>query len=320
MRRRLGGGRRAAATFGASNPFENPKETLAMARSALANAGGVPFLTLKGTFVVRGAQQPDGDTIAFSSSRPYSAGPVRTNVPVDTTGKKTTNLRLQSIDAPEKSQPLGAQSRDFLLEFLGFDPVDLGLGDDDFKADGPPRKRTGWLATHEMDGNGRPLSYVFAENPGFRHGEIVSAAEVEAVLKSSANYASVAKGWSFPAFYENSDELHAYLFRAVAEAARAAKRGVWAVDRTTTGFVPTPAALGAGGTLVYPKFYRRVLKWKQAKPKGSAFIAWLKKQADGKKLVQGAKPVPVPLAELFEKVGSSQVRVPYDVTRLWFSE
>jgi endonuclease YncB( thermonuclease family) len=284
------------------------------------NSGGVPFLILHGHFVVRAKQMPDGDTVAFAASKHYNPGSVETNVPVNTTGLPTTNLRLQSIDAPEKSQPLGALSRNGLLAYLGFDIVKLGLTDDDFTANGEIQRIPGWVATHGMDGNFRPLSYLFRENPGFSHGALVSAAQVRAKLKLSANYRQVAKGFAFPAFYENTDETHAVLFQQAAEIARNRKYGVWAADKTTTGFTPTPDALAKGGALVYPKFYRRVAKWTTARPSSAAFIAWLKKQADGKKLVMGAQRDPIRLWELFHAAGSTRVKVPYDVTRLWFSE
>lgn len=66
--------------------------------------------------------------------------------------------------------------------------------------------------------------------------------------------------------------------------------------------------------------FRRVAKWKEAQPNADAFLAWLKAQDDGKKLVAGATPRPVALYKLFEKVSKTEVAVPYDVTRLWFSE
>jgi endonuclease YncB( thermonuclease family) len=293
---------------------------MALSPSSVRNAGGVPFLVLRGHFVVRAKQMPDGDTVAFAASAKYKAGPVKTNVPVNTTGDKTANLRLQSIDAPEKAQPMGAKSRNGLLTYLGFDLAALGLTDDDFTADGETQRIPGWLATHGMDGNQRPLSYLFLTNPGFAHGAIVSAAQVRAKLKLSANYRQVAKGFAFPAFYENTDETHAVLFQDAAEKARAKRLGVWSADKTASGFTPTPAALAKGGALVYPKFYRRVAKWKTAKPSSSAFINWLKQQADGKKLVYGAQRDPIRLWQLFEPARAAKVKVPYDVTRLWFSE
>ena len=87
-----------------------------MAKPILKNTGGVPFLVLKGIFVVRARQQPDGDTVAFAATANFQSGPVNTNVYVSPDGSKTRNIRLQSIDAPEKAQPLGAKSRDAMLK------------------------------------------------------------------------------------------------------------------------------------------------------------------------------------------------------------
>jgi endonuclease YncB( thermonuclease family) len=263
---------------------------------------------------------PDGDTVSFAATKKYSRGPVQTNVPVDGSGAKTTNLRLQSIDATEKTQPLGGRARDALLKHLGFNPSDMGLSDEDFTADGSTIKAKGWIATHAMDSNYRPLAYLFHANPGFSHGDLISAADLLSVIKSSANYRQASNGWAFPAFYENTDESHALAFQHAGAEARKHKKGVWASDVTTTGFVPTKTALGRGGKLVYPKFYRRVQKWKKARPSADAFIKWLKGQSDGKKMVQGAHPSPVRLWTLFEKVSATKVAVPYDVTKLWFSQ
>lgn len=291
-----------------------------MARFALRNAGGVRFLTLQGYFIVRQRQMPDGDTLSFAAARKFRARLVKTNIEVFSANAVLRNIRLQSIDAPEKSQPWGARSRDSLLIWFGFDPAALGLGDDDFSANGEPQKIAGCLATHGMDSRGRPLGYLFRKNPGFSHGAEVPAGEIAPVLKQSGNYHQVARGAAFPAFYENTDEEHAVTFQKAAQKARAAGTGVWTEDRTTSGFVPTKATLGHGGALIYPKFYRRVEDWKDNKPSASAFLTWLKAQSDGKKLVLGAERDAIPLWRLFEKISRTKVAVPYDVSKLWFSE
>lgn len=291
-----------------------------MATRALRNAGGVPFLTLKGHVVVRQRQMPDGDTLSFAASQRYTAKLVKTNVPVDASGETTVNIRLQSIDAPEKSQPFGAQSRDQLLKHFGIKASAFGLTDEDFTADGAIALRPAWLATHAQDGNGRPLGYLFRESVKLTHGAEISAHDLLRVLRRSANYSLASRGWAFPAFYENTDEAHAAVFARAAAKARTAGKGIWAHDVTTSGFVPTKSALGHGGALVYPKFYRRIEDWKSATPSAAAFITWLKKQRDGRKPVQGATVTPIPLWQLFEIVNPSKVAVPYDVTKLWFSE
>lgn len=291
-----------------------------MATYAIKNAGGVPFLILKGFFVVRSGQMPDGDTVAFAAGSKFKSKRVRVTVPVSTTGKLTTNIRFQSIDAPEKSQPHGARARDALLTEIGFVPGDLGLADDDFTADDVLEVRAGWIATHGMDHNDRPLGYVFAKSPGFAHGTEVSAADLLPVITKSVNYTLARSGAAFPAYYSNTEESHAVAFQAAANEARKKKMGVWTGDLTTTGFVPTKEALGPSGSLVYPKIYRRVIEWKQARPDSAAFLAWIKKQSDGKKLVFGAAKDPVPFSDLFVAAGKKRVAVPYDVNKLWFSE
>lgn len=291
-----------------------------MARFALRNAGGFRFLTLQGYFIVRQRQMPDGDTLSFAAAKAFRPRLVKTNIEVLSADAVLRNIRLQSIDAPEKSQPWGARSRDNLLAWFGFDPAELGLSDEDFSANGEPKKIAGWIATHGMDGRQRPLGYLFRKNPGFSHGNEIPAAEIAPVLKRSANYHQVTRGAAYPAFYENTDEEHAVTFQKAAQKLRASGKGLWAEDRTTTGFVPTKTALGHGGALIYPKFYRRVEDWKTEKPSAAAFLTWLKAQSDGKKLVLGAERDAIPLWKLFQKVIRTKVAVPYDVSKLWFSE
>jgi endonuclease YncB( thermonuclease family) len=291
-----------------------------MALMKIQNEGGLPFVVLHGNFVARRRQMPDGDTVHFAATSPFRRGRVDVRVPVSADGSTSVALRLQSIDAPEKAQPQGASARDHLLRWLGFRPSDLGLSDSDFSVDDVLRTRPGWIASHGMDGNGRVLAYVFKGAPAAPHGQQVSATTVLGWLKRSGNHALCASGAVHPSFYNNTDESHAVVFQTAARKARAVSKGVWAQDRTTQGFVPTPDALDADGTLIYPKFFRRVQEWKKAKPDADAFIAWLKQQDSGKKLVHGAQRNGVPFWRLFAKVSAQKVAVPYDVTKLWFSE
>lgn len=286
----------------------------------LRNHGGLPFLVLRGHFVVRPGQKPDGDTVSFVAAKPYTAQAVKTNVPVDGDGQKPVNVRLQSIDAPEKTQPLGAWSRDRLLAWLRFKPAALGLTDTDFSASGVEVRSPGWLFTQGMDGNQRPLGYVMKTDPGLKHGSEVPAEALKGLLRRTANHAQTLSGAAFPAFYDNTDEAHALVFQAAARRAREAGRGVWPLDVTASGFVPTPKALGVGGTLVYPKLYRRVADWPTPSANGAAFVAWLKTRADGRKPVVGAQPKPTALWRLLESPSSQRVAMPYDVLKLWWSE
>jgi endonuclease YncB( thermonuclease family) len=293
----------------------------ASGKGRLRNRRGVPFLALEGNFVLRKGQKPDGDTISFAATRNYPKTAVRSVIPVSTAGDVTKNLRLQSLDAPEKEQPFGAGSRDALLRMLRLDPAKAGLSGEDFTAGAGPFLVKGWIATHGTDGYGRQLSYLFADDPGLRHGEIVAAADLEPILAKSVNHRLVATGDAFPAFYSNTDEGHAVMFARAADDARTRGLGVWRDDATVDGFEPTLAGTSAaGGLLIYPKFFRRVKEWPEPKRSASAFLAWLRQSSGGQKMVSGAARAELTLADLFEKVDRTTVCVPYDVTRLWFSE
>jgi hypothetical protein len=66
----------------------------------------------------------------------------------------------------------------------------------------------------------------------FKHAQIMSAADIAEVLKSSENYQQVAGGWAFPAFCDNTDESHAVTFAAAAVKARGgAGKVVWKQDQ-----------------------------------------------------------------------------------------
>lgn len=295
-----------------------------MSRSSIRNAGGVPFLILQGHFIVRSGQQPDGDTLAFAASRAYQARTVKTNIPVDSSAAKTVNLRFQSIDAPEKKQPLGMFSRDGMLKAVGIRPAAIGLTSD-FYANGTSGPVPGWVATQKLDGYQRPLSYLFTQLQGFQHGQEVAAEDLLPVLRQSLNFKQISSGRAFPAFYSNTEESHAVLFQRAAAAARDRQSGgtrtsIWRDDATSSGFIPTPDAVSDSGVLIYPKFYRRIAEWKTPRENASRFLSWLKTTDGGKKLVTGAEPTPIPLWQLFEKLDTKQVYVPYDVTKLWFEE
>lgn len=73
-------------------------------------------------------------------------------------------------------------------------------------------------------------------------------------------------------------------------------------------------------TVFRPSLPTGTLGWPANQPNAKAFVAWLKKHKDGKKLVLGASRNPTPLWQLFEVVSTRKVAVPYDVTKLWFSE
>src|SRR6266702_6958321 len=85
------------------------------------------YLVIKGNFVVVG-KEPDGDSVRFIADnldlyrhlqRAYRIKPSRDN---------SVQLRFESVDATElhygsAAQPLGAEARDTLLSWMGFDQI-----------------------------------------------------------------------------------------------------------------------------------------------------------------------------------------------------
>ena len=77
--------------------------------------------------------------------------------------------------------------------------------------------------------------------------------------------------------YDSQPRAHRAKFGELAEAARRARKGVWAHDRSREGFVlRSEASLGPHGALVFPKLFRRSVTFLREASRGLGFREWLR--------------------------------------------
>jgi hypothetical protein len=253
----------------------------------------MPFFIIKGSFRLTGktAQgnpsgfQPDGDSMQFKPDDPTLLDRLeRVDKPYRLTSIGSTQLRFEGIDALElhfeghhQPRPLADDSRDYLTGLLGMNPV----------AYRPPENLTvkppvahdgtrGFILSRALEAHGRPVSFVFAGDPPGADGAKVTLKTV--LLKQSLNYKSLASGNSYPLFYDTLFASLRATFAHAAQAARAAKKGLWQDDRSTKGLaVANESDLEANG-VIFPKVFRRLTSYFDGGGQGLAgFLPWLAK-------------------------------------------
>jgi endonuclease YncB( thermonuclease family) len=229
----------------------------------------MPMLCLAGTFHVVGAE-PDGDSIRFRPDDPADwaevPGPnaVRRNV------NGAAQLRLDAVDALEthytppgghtQHQPLElahAAAAD-LLEWLGFRDVERdGETVTSVEADDRP----GFILTRGADLYGRCVALAGRADAPARSGEQIFV-DVP-LLRETANHRLLTSGLAFPTFYT---QLYLDLRNELteqAQAARAARAGVFADDRTQGGVTVASEATLTDSAVILPKLFRRLAEYLQ---------------------------------------------------------
>jgi len=253
-----------------------------------------PFhLAITGTFVIVG-KEPDGDSVRFVADTPALYRQLRNAHRVrPSNADGSVPLRFEAIDAPElhygtAAQPLGVESRDHLLERMGFDRATIA-----YAASQPTRVTAadpatvrGAILTKAAEVNGRPVSYVVV---GRDADTLVDGTWTEvdaALLRRTLNFWSLDQGDAYYTVYSSTPLTHRQLLREVATAARDARRGVWALDRTANFVLESPASISPvdpafanpdEGQLILPKLFRRSIDYLKAVAKGfeGNLVDWL---------------------------------------------
>jgi len=249
-----------------------------------------PFQAIRGTVVLVG-KAPDGDSVRFD---PDDARRLRSleGFEEGAVGEDgTIQLRLEGIDAPERSfqgeaQPRAEPARDALLAELGFARVE-------FDAQGTvtsarPETRPATILSRAFDVTGRPVSYLLpAEEDPPPEGELerVDAA----LLRRSVNVRLLAASLVYLLLYESTPAANRETLRAVAARAREAGEGVWAADATASFTLERQASVGPRGALVFPKLFRRATEYLREE-RDATFPAWLREQgADDDEVLVGGE-------------------------------
>lgn len=230
----------------------------------------MPFLLIRGSFLpTRG--QPDGDSVRFTPDnsslfdRLEAMARRRLKTSTDATGRVSVQLRYEGIDAMEKDAlpDLPKQALDNNKKLIGF-------------REGEVEEPPGYVLASGIEKNGRPIVFVFAGEPDQDDGEMVFLSAASS--RKSVNYAQAKAGLAYPMFYMS---LYAELRKELASAvvqARQAKRGVWAADKSNTGFPFKTRSAVRTLPPIYPKLYRRLQKTNATTADG--FLAELERQAE----------------------------------------
>jgi endonuclease YncB( thermonuclease family) len=250
----------------------------------------MPFTLIQGTFHLVGKShsgnptgfEPDGDSMQFAPNDRSLLDRLQVlQAPARLTSIGSTQLRFEGIDALElhfegahQPRPLADESRDFLTEELGMNPVPYEPPDD-LKVKPPVEHdgTAGFILSRALEIHGRPVSFVFAGDPPQPDGSEVTLG-VD-LLKESLNFKSLRAGESYPLFY---DTLFVDLRTALTEAAAAAREaglGLWAEDRSQTGVPVTDAAGLEENGFTFPKLFRRLIEFSKAPAGEPDFLTWL---------------------------------------------
>lgn len=222
----------------------------------------MPFVLIKGTFHVQG-YAPDGDSLRFQADDPANWSKLN-GPPVRLNARQHAQLRIEAIDTLEthfqnRHQPLAYadSATEFLLAQLLITNVVWNA--DHSQITQAQDGTRGYILSREVERNRRPVSFVFSGDPPEADGSDVFLTRDR--LKSSINFLALEAGWAYPTYYEGLFfDLRNTLTSAVV-GARAASRGVWADDKTNSGFAVTTLAELENNTVILPKLFRRIVEF-----------------------------------------------------------
>ncbi len=225
----------------------------------------MPFFAIEGTFHVF-RSSPDGDSVKFKARKKARWNKIKNrkdpNKKIEVNSRGEVQIRVEALDALEthyksnyeQPEKPADDATDRLLDLLGIKNVKWGPTRRFVTSadDGTP----GFLLARETGPFGRPISFLFAGNPGLTDGEEVFMDA--SLMKKSANYAMLKAGQAYPLFYETlffdlRDEL-----KNVVSAARKANKGIWKIDRSRSGFDASDIDDLQEDVAIWPKLFRRL--------------------------------------------------------------
>lgn len=198
------------------------------------------FTLIKGWFQPQ-TGIPDGDSVRIKVANRDLVFRLRQNGRLPKINDAdTVTLRYEAIDAMEKSalKPYSSNATARHLELIG-------------AAGGP-----GYVLSRQLDGNGRPVAFVFVGETPEPDGQVVFLSPDR--LLGSVNYRLVAEGHAYPMYYETLFADLRQVFSDATAQARKQQLGVHAADASGQGIVWT--GLAGLGQLppIFPKLYRRL--------------------------------------------------------------
>ncbi len=244
------------------------------------------FYVIKGSFHVVG-YSPDGDSVRFRADNPANWAKL-SGTTVALNGNGHAQLRLEAIDTLETHykrwhQPLGLAlgALEFLLDELNI--TNVQWNEARTKINSANDGTRGYIIARAVERNHRPISFVFSGEAPEEDGALIEFYADR--LAESLNYKSVEAGMAYPTYYQGLfPDLRLALTQAAGNA-RAASRGVWAEDKTETGFdVPNMAAI-VNDHVILPKLFRRLVEFLEGGGTVAGFKAYLETLDEGVTIV-----------------------------------
>lgn len=249
----------------------------------------MPFFIIKGTFHVLG-YSPDGDSIRFQADDETNwaklSGP-----PVTLNARRHAQLRLEAIDTLEthyrnvqQPEALATLALDFLLRGLNITGVQWDVLRTRITQANDGTE--GYILSRTVEPNRRPVAFAFSGPPPDADGSsIILKADL---LSHSMNYKSLEEGLAYPTYYQGLfSDLRSALTDASARA-RQANAGVWAEDRTNTGFEVNGIQSITDEHVILPKLFRRLAEYLEAGGPINGFKEFLEMKADGVTIISSA--------------------------------
>jgi Staphylococcal nuclease homologue len=229
------------------------------------------YLVIKGSFVIID-KSPDGDSVRFRPDNSALFKQLKRSYRIEASKDGTVQLRFEAIDAPElhyqgKEQPLGREARDFLLSHMGFS--DYLYDDNDTITDAVPKEIRGGILSNSAEANGRPVSYAFLESDlaTYNDGERITLDDT--LLAKSMNTKVLQAGMVYYTVYSSQPQSQQAFMRGIAQQAKDANLGIWAVDKTSEFMLNTVEDV-THNQLILPKLFRRCIVYLRERDKGFA--------------------------------------------------
>jgi len=242
------------------------------------------YLVMKGDFVIIG-KEPDGDSVRFIAHdldlyrhlhRAYRIKPSRDG---------SVQLRFEGVDASElhygsAAQPLGAEARDALLSWMGFDQIVYLNDHSTMVKSARPGSVPGAILTQAAEANGRPVSYILLDQQAGQLEEGTWVNLQEDLLRATINYRLLTSGMAYYTVYTSTPLVHRQLLREASASARKAGQGVWQSDTTSDFVLDDQSSIDPNGQLILPKLFRRCTDYLKDVAKGyqgnlSDWLIWV---------------------------------------------
>jgi len=243
----------------------------------------MPFYRfIKGNFVIV-SYEPDGDSVRFIADNAQLFQGLKRSHRIQISKKDgSVQLRFEGVDSTElhygnAAQPLGAEARDQLLNWMGFSEIQFDKKRVTMVTSAHPGAISGGILTKGVDPHGRPIVYALLGANVVREKDGATVNADAALLSKTMNQRLLETGMAYPLFYSSMPQDDQQQFRKAAAQARKKQLGVWKIDTTREFVLIDQVSIGPDGECIFPKIFRRCTDFLKAVTKGFSgdLVNWL---------------------------------------------